>query len=254
MLSLEDIKNVTFRRANFGGYKPGDVDEFIDDLQVSYGELLKEREKMISKIESQNTELEKYRSESNSIRDVISRAKQVAVKSLNDAEIESKSIISKAGDSAKELVDKAKKEVEVQTEISQRLKSEASKLKSQLEDIYHQHMEVISKIPGEVVAEKNQSIDIESEKEDNCQASKDETIDIFSNVSGGKLDDLHLARSREDLDRHIEDIISSKGIEEKPKSIFSDVKLKFGKNYVSGESEDVGTESDGGIFNGVFKR
>ena len=44
MLSLEDVRNVSFRKAKFGGYKPEDVDAFIDDLQISYEEILHERE------------------------------------------------------------------------------------------------------------------------------------------------------------------------------------------------------------------
>ena len=35
-LTLEDIANISFPRANFGGYRAEDVDAFIDDVQVSY--------------------------------------------------------------------------------------------------------------------------------------------------------------------------------------------------------------------------
>ena len=40
-LTLEDIANISFPRANFGGYRAEDVDAFIDDVQVSYDNVLK---------------------------------------------------------------------------------------------------------------------------------------------------------------------------------------------------------------------
>ena len=42
MLSIDDVKQVSFRRANFGGYKPEDVDAFVDDVQDSYEKILEE--------------------------------------------------------------------------------------------------------------------------------------------------------------------------------------------------------------------
>ena len=32
MLTLNEIANVSFRKSNFAGYKPEDVDEFIDKV------------------------------------------------------------------------------------------------------------------------------------------------------------------------------------------------------------------------------
>ena len=57
MISIDEIKNVSFRRANFGGYRPEDVDKFIDDVQFSYSDLLNEKVKLLAEIK----ELRKYK-------------------------------------------------------------------------------------------------------------------------------------------------------------------------------------------------
>ena len=41
MLTLNDIINVSFRKANFSGYRPEDVDNFIDRVKESYEALIK---------------------------------------------------------------------------------------------------------------------------------------------------------------------------------------------------------------------
>ena len=33
MLTIEEIKNIAFRRAGMNGYRADDVDEFIDDIR-----------------------------------------------------------------------------------------------------------------------------------------------------------------------------------------------------------------------------
>ena len=41
MLTLNDIINVSFRKSSFSGYRPEDVDNFIDQVRDSYDTLIK---------------------------------------------------------------------------------------------------------------------------------------------------------------------------------------------------------------------
>ena len=59
MLSIDDVKNVSFRRANFGGYRPEDVDAFVDDVELSYSELLAEKKRLLFEIDHLNKKIEK---------------------------------------------------------------------------------------------------------------------------------------------------------------------------------------------------
>lgn len=147
VLSIEDVKNVSFRRANFGGYKPEDVDAFIDDLQVSYEQIISERNELKSTVKRLRAQIDRYHSEEYSIKDVILSAKKIAEKSLADAEYKTCDMINKAAESSKNMIEKAREEVSVQKEISERIRAESVKLKRKLEDIYTQHMKIINEIP-----------------------------------------------------------------------------------------------------------
>ena len=43
MLSMNDIINVSFRRASFTGYRTDDVDQFVDDVKETVDSLIKKQ-------------------------------------------------------------------------------------------------------------------------------------------------------------------------------------------------------------------
>ena len=60
MLTLNEIANVSFRKSNFAGYKPEDVDEFIDKVVESYDLLIKkniEQKEINEKLTAENERL-----------------------------------------------------------------------------------------------------------------------------------------------------------------------------------------------------
>ena len=68
MLKSEDIANVSFRRANLGGYRPDDVDAFIDQVQLTFDQMKKEREELAQKLDLLAQKVEEYRRDEESIR------------------------------------------------------------------------------------------------------------------------------------------------------------------------------------------
>lgn len=242
MLSIEDIKNVSFRRANFGGYKPEDVDAFIDDIQISYEEMMRENENLKLK-------LDKFHEEDNSIRSVILNAQKVAQKALEDAKDRTTDMMHKAAEASEKMISEAKKEVSTHNEISERLKSESAKLRKQLEDIYTKHKEIIDSIPNHFSKndkeETPKPIDIFSGKGKNSAEisqlkviSPKVDIESFSKkeekeISGGF------------VDHNADDIFSSEKLES-PQSKFKN--LKFGKNYNKEEDKPKG------VYSGIFRK
>ena len=52
MLTIDEIKNVSFRKATLsGGYRAEDVDEFIDEVIASFEQLKKEKTNLVHKID-----------------------------------------------------------------------------------------------------------------------------------------------------------------------------------------------------------
>ena len=138
LITVEELRNISFRRANFGGYKPEDVDTFIDDMLVSYEEIIEKNKKLKEKVEELQSRIEKFHEEDNSIRNIILNAQKIAENSLNEANTQTT-----------EMVNKAKEEVSAQFQISEKLKIECSKLKKHVEEVYRKHMELINSIPSD---------------------------------------------------------------------------------------------------------
>lgn len=169
MLRNDDIRNVSFRKAFVGGYKPEDVDAFVANVQASFEKLICENNNLMMAIRKAEQELKKFYSEESSIRSVIRDLKNVTDKSILDAETKAKDIISDATKTSEEMINKAKEEVSIQEEISKNLKSESAKLKESLESIYAQHMRFLNQLPSFAESKvKNKNFDTSVEnKEDN---------------------------------------------------------------------------------------
>lgn len=261
MLTIDDIKNVGFRRAKFGGYKPEDVDAFIDDVQISFEKMIREMNRLKETNNCLNAQVKKFKEEGQSIENVISSAKETAEKSLDDARIHTSDMINEATKKSKEIMDKAKKEVEINREISERLKSESAKLRKKLDDIYKKHLEIIDEIPADVF--KSNTLDSADEPQEPKKQEKEieKKVDISKSsapnirkrffeidakigkdVSGGA--GVRERSGRINLD---EDIFSSEEMKD-TKDKFKD--LKFGKNFdINGKGE----EPTAGAFSGLFR-
>ena len=61
MLTIEEIKNIAFRKAGMGGYRPDDVDEFIDDVIASFEQMKAEKADLLRKTDILATKIEQYR-------------------------------------------------------------------------------------------------------------------------------------------------------------------------------------------------
>lgn len=245
MLSLEDVKNISFRKANFGGYKPEDVDAFVDDLQISYEEIANERKNMMSTIEKLKSQLQKYREDDNSIKDVILNARKVAEKSLFDAEAKTSEMINNAAESSKKMIEKAKKEVSLQNEISKKIKSEAAKLKNKLENVYKHHMEIINEISEEDIAVDDKFDDEISVSNHPTLTSEEKVDKIISDVAKNG-DFLHISG---ECSKNVSGGVTSQ-IDAPKKDLSSKFKnLEFGENYDVTHAID-----DSGIYEGIFKK
>lgn len=95
-LTLEDIANISFPRANFGGYRAEDVDAFIDDVQVSYDNVLKESAELKRKLAILAQKVEEYRNEEDSIRNTLLSAQKLADASVREAKHKAEVIVADA--------------------------------------------------------------------------------------------------------------------------------------------------------------
>lgn len=256
MLTIDDIKNVGFRRAKFGGYKPEDVDAFIDDVQISF-------EKMAREIRNLNNQVRKFMEEDKSIKSVISSAKQVAEQSIDDARNHTTNMLSEAAKKSEDMINSAKREVEINKEISERLKSESANLKQKLDDIYKKHLQIISEIPADIFAaasaenvgvessvkneEGKSSADINRQNNSNARTRFFEIDANAAKESGARA---RFVASSAHNGKNDEVVFGSEGkTDKRSKNKFEN--LQFGKNFnIAGSGKDISS----GAYSGIFKK
>ena len=86
MLTPQQIEQVSFNRATFGGYDMQAVDEFLEPLLEDYVTLYKENALLKSKMKVLVTKLEEYRSNEDSMKDAIVNAQKTCDMMVKEAE------------------------------------------------------------------------------------------------------------------------------------------------------------------------
>ena len=80
MITPKEIETKVFSRAKTGGYRPEEVDSFLDEILLSYTKLLNEREQLNKKVASLTNKLEAAKEEQDQWKNTILNTQ----KSYND--------------------------------------------------------------------------------------------------------------------------------------------------------------------------
>ena len=179
MLTVKEINEISFGKAGFSGYKPEDVDNFIDEVVESFQQLQSERDAAVKQAEelaAQNADLaaknaeaqqklailaqkiESYREEEDGIKEALLSAQKLAKDSLQEARDKAEIILQDAENTARKTMDgakveaaKAAKEYMAQAETKkaelEEIKRQVSAFRVSLLEMYKKHLECIDHIP-----------------------------------------------------------------------------------------------------------
>lgn len=107
MLTLEEIKNVTFHKAR-NGYQTEDVDDFIDSVIETVDNILHERDDYLKKLDIFAKKVEEYRSTEESVGSVLLSAQRLADSNIREANHKADVILRDAKAKADAMVKEAK--------------------------------------------------------------------------------------------------------------------------------------------------
>ena len=100
MLTPQQIDQISFGRATFGGYSMEDVDEFLTPLTEDYVTLYKENALLKSKMRVLVGKLEEYRKNEASMKEAIANAQQTCDKMVREAEVKAAQMLANANETA----------------------------------------------------------------------------------------------------------------------------------------------------------
>ena len=179
MLTLNDIINVSFRKSNFSGYKPEDVDAFLDLVKESYEQLIKknmeqkeaiirlqkENDEMVKKIEVLAQSVESYREEEDGIKNALLSAQKLGDASVREARHKAEIILKDASLQAEGLISAAKGEVEQYAKELEDMKRAVSEFRASLLNLYRKHLTLIDARPGQNEEETKAETEAEAKAE-----------------------------------------------------------------------------------------
>lgn len=168
MMTLNDIVNINFRKSSFSGYRPEDVDNFVDQVKDSYEELIKknieqkdtiaalraENEELMKKIDVLAERVEAYRSEEDGIKYAIISAQKLGDASIREARHKAEIILKDANLKAEHIIDNAQSQIDhYETEL-ENTKQAVSDFRSALLEMYRQHLLLINALPSQKPAQQ----------------------------------------------------------------------------------------------------
>lgn len=144
MITPLDIENKKFSKRALNGYSTEEVDDFLDELTIDYEKLYKEAADAKRTIESQNTELTKYREMESTLQSTLLMAQTAAEEVKIEAQKKADNILANAESSASEKLGQMDNEIETRRqEIDAAIASkqrELNDLQKQFDD-YKANME-----------------------------------------------------------------------------------------------------------------
>ncbi|MEE0674241.1 MAG: DivIVA domain-containing protein [Ruminococcus sp.] len=151
MLTIDDIKNVSFRKAGLGGgYNADDVDSFVDEVIASFEQLKKEKTNLVHKIDVLATRVEQYRADEETVRNALLASQKVSDACIKEAKEKAAKIIREAETKAQSLVTDANKMTTYEKENYLSLQADAVALRNELIELYRNHIKSIDELPTAV--------------------------------------------------------------------------------------------------------
>ena len=96
MFTPQQIDQISFGKATFGGYNMNDVDEFLEPLCEDYVTLYKENALLKSKMRVLVGKLEEYRKNEAAMKEAVANAQKTCDKMVHEAEVKCEKMISEA--------------------------------------------------------------------------------------------------------------------------------------------------------------
>lgn len=221
MLTVKEINEVSFGKAGFSGYKPEDVDNFIDEVVESFTQLQAERDdalqqstqlnqqmeelnRQVAELKAKNNELQKklgilaqkiesYREEEDGIKEAILSAQRMGKEALQDAKGKAAVMLADAEENAKKILENARddaakaareyaNQVEQKRSELEEMKRQVSAFRVSLLEMYKKHLESINHIPSFRVKEPVQKAEAPAYEEKSAPADPEPVRDPVREV------------------------------------------------------------------------
>jgi len=146
MFTSQEIRDVKFDKAVFGGYDMTMVDDFMERVSSDYGELMRENAALKGKLKVLADKIEEYRGVDDSMRKALLNAQNMAKEMVEEAETRSKNLLANATIEAQVKMSDIKRLIEAEEKKLEITRSKTSAFVSELTAKYKEQVEGLIKI------------------------------------------------------------------------------------------------------------
>lgn len=171
-MNAEDVRSVSFDRI-MRGYRPEEVDAFLEKVAAELERRDAEKADTEKKIYILAEKVDQYRDDEETLKTALLNAQRMGESVIREARQKADTIIYDATNRANQAREEAIEQVHEQEMLLARLKAEVAHFKGEVLNLYKQHIESLSLIPG--VEEKKKKAAEEAEPEAEQAAAETET-------------------------------------------------------------------------------
>ena len=164
MFTADEIRQITFEKV-MRGYRPEDVESFMENIADEFEALEKEKKDLEEKLYLLAEKVEQYKAEEESIKTTLINAQRLGESIVSDARVKADNVIREATIKKNDIISSAYNEIEGTEEVLNKLRREVSDFKRNILSLYKTHIESLSNLPEE----KTEEAVVEEEKEPEVQ-------------------------------------------------------------------------------------
>ncbi len=164
MFTADEIRQITFEKV-MRGYRPEDVESFMENIADEFEALEKEKKDLEEKLYLLAEKVEQYKAEEESIKTTLINAQRLGESIVSDARVKADNVIREATIKKNDIISSAYNEIEGTEEVLNRLRREVSDFKRNILSLYKTHIESLSNLPEEKTEEAVAVVEEEKEPE-----------------------------------------------------------------------------------------
>lgn len=149
MLTIDEIREISFRRAGKNGYNAADVDEFIDEVTDTVEQLIAEKNDCVRKMDILAGKIEQYREDEETVRNALLTSQKLSDTTLKEAQNKADYIVRSAEKKSRAILTEAEMATEREKDKFEALHADTAKLRSEIIALYKKHLALVEEMPRE---------------------------------------------------------------------------------------------------------
>lgn len=217
MLTIDEIREISFHRAGKNGYNAADVDDFIDEVTATVEQLIAEKNDCVRKMDILATKIEQYREDEETVRNALLTSQKLSDTTIKEAKSKAEYIVKSAEKKSRAILTEAEMATEREKDKFEALHADTAKLRAEIIALYKKHLALVEELPTDAdVKAKREELDKKYPFEPVEEMISSDDVDVEEEMVKSAEPSQDNAEARADLKRERHDKFDQ---------------LKFGDNY-----------------------